>query len=201
MTGSARPPGAIPPPPTILADHPGLARNPICDYFHKLGANPSHSARASELMATDTTLRPGELKNILLHEIPTADLAHGRRLRGRHGARGARRRRPHLRPQVRSRQRDAGVHRAGDRRGRHRPGAESGGGQRRRRDHGRLPEAEGRRPGPPHRPPAGRAGRALRCWGGWWTRWVGRWTAGARSRRRGPARWRWWRRASSCGSR
>ena len=25
-------------------------------------------------MATDTTLRPGELKNILLHEIQTADL-------------------------------------------------------------------------------------------------------------------------------
>src|SRR4026208_637697 len=46
----------------------------MCDYFHKLGANPSHSARASELMATDTTLRPGELKNLLLDEIQTADL-------------------------------------------------------------------------------------------------------------------------------
>ena len=42
-----------------------------CDNFHKLSSDriSPHSAR---LMATETTLRPGELKEVLLKEIQSA---------------------------------------------------------------------------------------------------------------------------------
>ena len=39
------------------------------------------------------------------------------------------------------------------------------------------------------------------CWAAWWTPSAGRWTGSARSRPPPRAWWRWWRRASSCGSR
>jgi F-type H+-transporting ATPase subunit alpha len=44
---------------------------PACDNFHKLPPNPPTE---TDRMATDTTLRPGEIKDILLREIEAADL-------------------------------------------------------------------------------------------------------------------------------
>ncbi len=52
-------------------------------------------------MATETILRPGEIKDILLREIEAADLTRARRRGGRHRPRGEGRHRPHLRPAVR----------------------------------------------------------------------------------------------------
>src|SRR6059058_3768337 len=42
-----------------------------CDKFHKL---PQNLPTETDRMATDTTLRPGEIKDILLREIEAADL-------------------------------------------------------------------------------------------------------------------------------
>src|SRR6059058_5025602 len=42
-----------------------------CDKFHKL---PQNLPTETDRMATDTTLRPGEIKDILLREIAAADL-------------------------------------------------------------------------------------------------------------------------------
>ena len=52
-------------------------RRPLCDNFHKLHPrlDPILSA-SSRVMASDTILRPGEIKDILLREIQAADL-HG----------------------------------------------------------------------------------------------------------------------------
>ena len=63
-------------------------------------------------MATDSILRPGELKDILLREIASADLTTADVSEVGHRARGEGRHRPHLRPPVGDGERDARVHRA-----------------------------------------------------------------------------------------
>src|SRR6185503_14638505 len=45
-----------------------------CDIFHKLDLNPPRGTRLTPSMPTETTLRPGEIKDILLREIEAADL-------------------------------------------------------------------------------------------------------------------------------
>src|SRR4051812_8092965 len=45
-----------------------------CDNFHKLPRAPIRSVFPTLRMATETTLRPGEIKDILLKEIEAADL-------------------------------------------------------------------------------------------------------------------------------
>src|SRR5918999_6182905 len=60
---------------------PGVAGNlllpplPTCDYFHKLDCTAPFSRVRDHYMATESILRPGELKDILLREIASADLA------------------------------------------------------------------------------------------------------------------------------
>ena len=53
---------------------PELLPIPPCDNFHKL--HPPRTCRSflTTRMATETTLRPGEIKDILLREIEAADL-------------------------------------------------------------------------------------------------------------------------------
>jgi F-type H+-transporting ATPase subunit alpha len=51
----------------LLPDQP-------CDNFHKLARPPDQSLFPTTSMATETTLRPGEIKDILLREIEAADL-------------------------------------------------------------------------------------------------------------------------------
>ena len=106
---------------------------------------------APHRMATDTTLRPGEIKDILLREIEAADLHDARRRRGRDRPRGQGRHRPHLRPPEGDGRRDARDHVVRDRREDHGARAEPRRRQHRRGHPRRLPAAQGRRRGPSHR--------------------------------------------------
>ena len=110
-------------------------------------------------MATESILRPGEIKDILLREIEAADLATSRRRGSRHRPRGERRHRPHLRPP----DGDGGemLEFTAPETGETVTGLvlnleEDNVGA---VDPGRLPPAQGRRRGPPHRPRARGAGR------------------------------------------
>src|SRR5439155_2246066 len=51
-----------------------LSDRAACDIFHKRWMQPSVPDITPSDMATETTLRPGEIKDILLREIEAADL-------------------------------------------------------------------------------------------------------------------------------
>ena len=52
----------------------GLQHLQACDIFHKLVASTLSVPSLSHPMASETSLRPGEIKDILLREIEAADL-------------------------------------------------------------------------------------------------------------------------------